>query len=217
MISTMSTLTISTKACFFVDYCNYLHWWRPVRLLDLPEGATRALQWKCVFPHLVACGARRRAHRRLGQSGHGPESYKRVQGRASRRALSLRFCPTKENSVPQKHKMLISLLHFGSTNPVWFNHFSFGSTIFNLVQPITRFGSTNPFGSTKSLWFSQSTNNRCTLVEPFWFGWTILLSISGVLVQPIRRLFNIFVQFCCFGSTNRILVQPIILVQQRFV
>ena len=57
---------------------------------------------KCVFPHLVACRARWRAHRRLGQSGHGPESYKRVQGRASRRALSLHFCPTKWEFVPQK-------------------------------------------------------------------------------------------------------------------
>ena len=275
---------------FFTDPCNYLHWWRPVRLLNLPEGATRALQWKCVFPHLVACGARWRAHRRLGpsghgsesynmehrncwfpigfirfhamaqgiasrfvppmvsnvprrfcykikcvfphlvacralwrahrrlgQSGHGPESYKRVQGRASRRALFLRFCPTKWEFVPQKHKMMIFLFYFGSTNPVWFYHFSFGSTIFNLVQPITRFGSTKSFGSTKWSLLNQSTHNLCTVVEPFWFGWTILLSISGVLVQPIRFWFNNFVQLCCFCWTNRILVQPIILVQQRFV
>ena len=40
----------------------------PVGLLSLAEGATRALQWKCVFPHLVAGGALWRTQRHLGQT-----------------------------------------------------------------------------------------------------------------------------------------------------
>ena len=44
----------------------------PVSLLSLTEGATRALQWKCVFPHLVAGGALWRTQRHVGQTRMGP-------------------------------------------------------------------------------------------------------------------------------------------------
>ena len=44
----------------------------PVSLLSLAEGTTRALQWKCVFPHLVAGGALWRTQRHLGQTRMGP-------------------------------------------------------------------------------------------------------------------------------------------------
>ena len=43
----------------------------PVSLLSLAEGATRALQWKCAFPHLVAGGALWRTQRHLGKTRIG--------------------------------------------------------------------------------------------------------------------------------------------------
>ena len=39
-----------------------------VSLLSVAQGATRALQWKCAFPFLVAGGALRRTQRHLGQT-----------------------------------------------------------------------------------------------------------------------------------------------------
>ena len=58
----------------FDDSCKVLFLWRRVGLLNRQEGATRALLWKCVLPHLVAGGALWRAHRHLEQSAHGPVS-----------------------------------------------------------------------------------------------------------------------------------------------
>ena len=40
----------------------------PVSLLSVAQGATRALQWKCAFPFLVAGGALRRTQRHLRQT-----------------------------------------------------------------------------------------------------------------------------------------------------
>ena len=44
----------------------------PVSLLSVTEVATRATQWKCAFPHLVAGGALWRTQRHLEQTRMGP-------------------------------------------------------------------------------------------------------------------------------------------------
>ena len=50
----------------------------PVSLLNLAQGATRALQWKCAFPHLVAGSALWRMQRHLGQMRMGPLDISRT-------------------------------------------------------------------------------------------------------------------------------------------
>jgi hypothetical protein len=59
---------ISPKACYFRCFAALFISMVPLSLSSLADGASRALLWKCVFPHLVAGGALWQVQRHLKQA-----------------------------------------------------------------------------------------------------------------------------------------------------
>ena len=64
--------SISPKACYFPLLYALFILMVPVSLSSLADGASRALLWKCVFPHLVAGGALWQVQRHLKQTRIDP-------------------------------------------------------------------------------------------------------------------------------------------------
>ncbi len=61
-------ICISHKACYSPLLYALFILMVPVHLSSLADGASRALLWKCVFPHLVAGGALWQVQRHLKQT-----------------------------------------------------------------------------------------------------------------------------------------------------